>query len=127
MMTILQLLILFYLAVVATSSNGENSTTAAATKEGDDGEHRAVQVESSGDYYKHVGDVDELHSNSVIRSLPIMHFFDHDKRSFKMGFLGQEMLKTRGKYVFCDGRFGSTLVKPYQKWHHQYPGGLQNA
>ena len=94
MMTILQLLILFYLAVVATSSNGENSTTAAATKEGDDGEHRAVQVESSGDYYKHVGDVDELHSNSVIRSLPIMHFFDHDKRSFKMGFLGQEMLKS---------------------------------
>lgn len=94
-MTILQLLLLLYLIVLINGANKEKDTTTTATKFRNDSKHHADDLrESSENYHQHIRDIDELLSTSIIKSLPIMHFFDHDKRLFKIGFLGQEMLKT---------------------------------
>lgn len=100
MLSRLLLFVLVFLLSAAAAAKKHWTATMTKAKEDKKGDEEqgkkqvisADSTRSSTPYYKHVGDVDHLHSASIIRALPVMHFFDHDKRSFKTGFLGQRML-----------------------------------
>ena len=107
------LLFFFYLTfAVAGAKKGRNTTN---TKSGNDEKNRTNSIDSSADHYKYTSDVDQLLSDSIIRSLPITHFFDRDKGTFKMGFLGQELLEFnqslfRGLVSVIDKKFMQNSV-----------------
>ena len=92
--------LLFLVQVCSVSQEDEQSASRSITSTSYDEDVVNFMHDSQGhlDMYREHSAPSEDFSNKIMKSVPVMHFFDNDKRSFRLGFVAKGKMK-----IYLDG------------------------